>query len=224
MNQVLSAVVALAAIAGVTVYEGVRFGFWSDADPEEINRFVELLRGVPESFGDWTSEPAKSDEVQLTAAEVRGHFSRDFIHRKTGARVNVFLACGKTHPMAIHSPDQCYPAAGYKEGERSRKYKIVNGRSAEFWYARFTRSAGFQQEDQDILWSWAPDDGNWQAPTNPRPHFSNKNALFKLYVFSAPGEQPENKLAVDEFLDDFLPILDERLFKPAATPSESDAG
>jgi hypothetical protein len=221
MNQIMATVVALAAIAGTTVYEGVRFGFWNDADPEELNQFAKLLADVPESFGDWTSEPAPYDANQLAAAEVREHVSRFYIHRRTGAKLNVFLSCGKTHPMAIHSPDQCYPAAGFTKGETSRQYKHYNGRVAEFWFSRFTRTAGIQEEAQDILWSWAPDDGNWQAPTNPRPHFSNKNALYKLYVFSVPGAHSDNKAAADAFLEEFLPVLDERLFKanqPKETP------
>jgi hypothetical protein len=172
---------------------------------------------VPESFGDWTSEPAPFDEAQLQAAEVRGHVSRNYIHRKTGARVNVFLSCGKTHPMSIHSPDLCYAAAGFTQGEASRRYTHVNGRSAELWYAQFTREVDLIKETLDIFWSWAPDDGNWQAPTNPRPHFSNKNALYKLYVITTPGAKSENKGATDAFLEDFLPLLDKKLFATEAT-------
>jgi hypothetical protein len=223
MNQIYSAVIALAALAGVTVYEGIRFGFWNKDDPEELAHFVERLKTIPESFGDWTSEAAKYDSEQLAVAQVRGHVSRDYIHRKTGAKVNVFLACGQTHPMSIHSPEQCYAAAGFAQGETSRRYKHVNGKSAELWFARFTRTQGYEREELDILWSWAPDDGNWLAPTNPRPQFSNKDSLYKMYLITAPGAQIDNKPAADVFLDDFLPLLDERLFGVDKSQDESDA-
>src|SRR6185312_15341632 len=122
MNQIFATVIALAAIAGTTVYEGIRFEFWTNIDPEVLNRFAENLKAVPESFGDWSSEPAAVDEAQMAAAEIVAHVSRDYVNRKTGAKVNVFLVCGKTHPMAIHSPDQCYAAAGFKQGDANRKY------------------------------------------------------------------------------------------------------
>jgi hypothetical protein len=217
MNQLFAMIIALSAITGVTIYEGIRFEFWSTADPEELDRYAERLEGVPESFGDWTSVPAEVDDVQLRGAHVRAHVSRDFVNQKTGAKVNVFLVCGKTHPMAIHSPDQCYAAAGFLQGDTSRKYIDANGRTAELWSSRFTRVANLEQQALDIVWAWAADEGVWQAPTSPRPHFSNKSALYKIYVITQPGAEGD----ADAFLKEFLPILDEVLFRPAETKSET---
>jgi hypothetical protein len=217
MNQILAMVIALSAIAGVTVYEGLRFEFWNTTDPEELNRFATRLDAVPKSFGDWSSEAAEVDETQLAAAEIRAHVSRNYVNSKSGAKVNVFLVCGKTHPMAIHSPDQCYGAAGFAQGDPSRKYVEANGRVAEFWSSRFTRDMNLEQQALDIVWGWAGDDGVWQAPTNPRPHFSNKNALYKLYLITEPGSDAD----ANEFLEAFLPVLDQRLFAPVEPESET---
>jgi hypothetical protein len=218
MNQFVAMVIALSAITGVTIYEGVRFEFWSSADPEELNHFAQRLKSVPQSFGDWSSQPADADEEQLAAAQVYAHVSRDYIHGKTGAKVNVFLVCGKTHPMAIHSPDQCYAAAGFEQGDPSRKYVDVNGRAAELWSSQFTREANLDRVALNIVWGWAADDGVWQAPTSPRPHFSNKNALYKIYLISSPGAEADT----EQFLKDFLPVLDERLFTPVETKAEAE--
>jgi hypothetical protein len=223
MNQIISMVVALSAIAGVTVYEGLRFGFWNNADPEELNYFAKRVAAVPKEFGDWTSEEAKVDQELLNVAGVRAHISRDYINRKTGAKVNVFLVCGKTHPMAIHSPDACYAAAGYLQGDANRRYIQAEGRTAELWSARFTHQADLSTHQLDILWSWAADDGNWQAPTTPRPHFANKNALYKLYVIAQPGPEVNNKLVGEAFLDEFLVEINRLLFAPVETETEETA-
>ena len=219
MNQLVAMVIALSAIAGVTVYEGLRFEFWTTTDPEELNHFAERVEAVPASFGDWSSAAAQVDDEQLRAAQVRAHVSRDYVNAKTGAKVNVFLVCGKTHPMAIHSPDQCYAAAGFEQGDPSRKYVTANGRTAEFWSSRFTREANLERQALDIVWGWAADDGVWQAPTSPRPHFSNKNALYKIYLITAPGAESDAEL----FLKDFLPVLDKRLFTPVEPKNENPA-
>jgi hypothetical protein len=221
MHQILATVVALAAITGATIYEGIRFGLWNDADPAELAYFTERLTGVPESFGDWTSEPAPEDAGQLAAAEVRGHVSRIYENRKTGAKVNVFLACGKTHPMSIHSPDACYAATGFTQGDTNRRWVDVNGRMAEFWAATFNREAMLQRESLDIAWAWAPGDGLWQAPTNPRPHFSDKDALFKLYVITRLDAQSNNQQASEAFLAEFLPLIDKILFEAEKPELES---
>jgi hypothetical protein len=223
MNQIISMVVALSAIAGVTVYEGIRFGFWNDSDPEELEHFAARLEDLPREFGDWTSEEAKVDPREIAAAGIRGYISRDYIHKKSGAKLNVFVVCGKTHPMAIHSPDQCYAAAGYAQGETNRRYIQAEGRTAELWGAQFTRDTELGTQKLEVLWSWAPDDGSWQAPTNPRPHFSNKNALYKIYVISQPGTEVENRLAADVFLESFLVELNKRLFKPIEPEAEETA-
>ncbi|MEX2141399.1 MAG: exosortase-associated EpsI family protein [Pirellulales bacterium] len=217
MNQFLAMVIALSAITGVTIYEGLRFEFWSTTDPEELNHFAERLEAVPESFGDWSSEPAEADEEQLAAAQVHAHVSRDYVNGKTGAKVNVFLVCGKTHPMAIHSPDQCYAAVGFTQGDPSRKYVEVNGRTAELWSSRFSREENLEQQALDVVWAWAADDGVWQAPTSPRPHFSNRNALYKIYLITAPGADSD----AESFLKDFLPVLDKQLFTPVKPKTET---
>jgi hypothetical protein len=213
-------VVAMSAIAGVTVYEGIRFGFWNDSDPEELSHFAERLEKVPLEFGDWTSQMAKVDQRELDAAGIRAYLSRDYVHKKSGAKLNVFLVCGKTHPMAIHSPDQCYAAAGYVQGETNRRYIKAEGRTAEIWGALFTREAELGSQKLEVLWSWAPDDGNWEAPTNPRPHFSNKNALYKLYVIAQPGTEIDNRPAAEVFLESFLVELDKLLFAPLEPETE----
>jgi hypothetical protein len=223
MNQIIATIVALSAIAGVTIYEGIRFEFWNSADPQELNYFAERLEGVPREFGDWTSEEAKVEQGQLNAAGVRGYVSRDYVHKKSGAKLNVFLVCGRTHPMAIHSPDQCYAAAGFSQGEMNRRYVQAEGRTAELWGAQFTRDTEVGAQKLEVLWSWAPDDGNWQAPTNPRPHFSNKNALYKLYVIAQPGLEVDNRLAADVFLEKFLVELDKQLFAPIDAEAEEPA-
>lgn len=217
MNQLVSMIIALTAITGVTIYEGLRFEFWNTTDPEELNHFAERLESVPKSFGVWSSEAAQVNDEQLTAAQVRSHFSRDYVNSKTGAKVNVFLVCGKTHPMAIHSPDQCYGAAGFAQGDLTHEYVEANGRTAELWSSHFTREINLERQGLYIVWAWAADDGAWLAPTNPRMSFSSKNALYKLYVIAAPGAES----STTEFLKDFFPVLDKVLFTPAEPKAET---
>ena len=89
--------------------------------------------------------------------------------------------------------------------------------------ARFTRDTNLERQALDIVWGWAPDTGVWEAPTNPRPHFSNKDVLCKIYVITQPGEESGNKPAAVGFLEDFLPVLDKVLFAPVVDKGDADS-
>src|SRR5271165_76888 len=68
---------------------------------------------VRAEVGDWRSSQTELDAAQLEIAGVAGYTSRKFIHRTTGAEIDVLLICGRPGPMSVHTPDVCYASAGY---------------------------------------------------------------------------------------------------------------
>jgi hypothetical protein len=222
MNQIAAYVIAGAAIIGVTIYDGLRWERWGARDPAELDRFVKQLSQLPNSVGEWDSEPAPYEEKQIAAAEIRGHYSRIFTNRETGAKVNVFLVCGKTKPTIDHSPDQCYAAAGYAlQGEAHRETIEYGETRGEFKRGRFGRETALDREQVEVLWAWTHD-GVWTAPTNPRMTFANVGALYKLYVINTPDSAAEGKRASEVFLKEFLPIVDRHLFQAPLTEVEPE--
>jgi hypothetical protein len=212
MNQIAAYVIAGAAIVGVTIYDGLRWERWGARDPAELDRFVQLIDRIPTQIGDWESVAAPSDPKQISAAEIRGHYSRTFHNRRTGASVNVFLVCGKTKPMIDHSPDQCYAAAGYElQGEAHRETIEFGESRGEFKRGRFGKETALDREQVEVLWAWTHD-GNWTAPTAPRMTFANLGALYKLYVINPPQPGIDGSPASTAFLKDFLPVVEKQLF------------
>jgi hypothetical protein len=222
MNQIAAYAIAAAAIVGVTIYDGLRWERWGARDPAELDRFVKLLEHIPNQVGDWDSEPAPSDPVQIAAAEIRGNYSRIFHNRRTGAKVNVFLVCGKTKPIIDHSPDQCYAAAGYDSiGEAHREPIPYGETKGEFKRGRFGRDTALDREQVEVLWGFTHD-GIWTAPTNPRMTFANFGALYKLYVINPPQPAIDGTSASAAFLKDFLPIVDRHLFQVPVAESQGE--
>jgi hypothetical protein len=57
-------------------------------------------------------------------------------------------------------------------------------------------------------------DGEWEAPTNPRPHFSGAPWLFGVSLVLRGGQitdETARTIGIN-FLQEFLPKLDEELF------------
>jgi hypothetical protein len=222
MNQIAAYVIAGVAIVGVTVFDGLRWERWGARDPAELERFAQQLRLIPNHVGDWDSEPAPNDEKQIQAAEIRGYYSRIFHNRRTGASVNVFLVCGKTKPIVDHSPDQCYAAAGFElQGEAHREPVEYGDRKGEFKRGRFGRDTALEREEVEVLWAWTHE-GDWTAPTNPRMTFASVGALYKIYVINTPGAAIDGKRANEEFLKEFLPIVDRQLFQTAVADPQPE--
>lgn len=222
-HQIATFALALAVLGGVTVYEGNRWGRWGQVDTAEIEEFAARMKAIPENFGDWTSVPVQQDDSQMARAGLVAYVSREFENQKTGAKVRVLVACGRVHDVVIHTPDQCYVAAGFKAEHESHTNGVHYGeRKGEFRGALFTREEGGSQEREDILWSFSHD-GEWKAPISARMEFANATALYKVYVMMPPGQASGGMAANEHFLKDFLPELDKVLFSKQKSAEEAEA-
>src|SRR5947209_18409507 len=97
----LTAVAALVAC-------GVVHGLWTDrwARAPEPAAAAARLDALPLTLGDWDGEALPVEPGSLGA--VSGYLYRQYVNRRNGDEVSVFLVCGRPGPVAIHTPDVCY--------------------------------------------------------------------------------------------------------------------
>jgi hypothetical protein len=83
---------------------------------------------------------------------------------------------------------------------------------AEFWTARFRKSASPTHEDLRIYWAWNAQ-GAWEAPGSPRLKFARFPVLYKLYVIAEEPAtaEPALRKARQGFFDRLLPALQDAL-------------
>lgn len=208
---------------------GVLLSGWTYRWWETRSRTSEALRvatarlgDVPFAVGDWRGQAHPVDEEQFTQAEVSGYLFRRYENRRTGRAVTILLVCGRSGPVSVHTPDICFQGAGYDLiGAPIRYTRWFQGlsQSAEFWTARFARPAGLMSARLRVFWSWSAT-GTWLAPNTPRLSFARYPALYKLYVLrdAGPGEDNLDEDPCVDFLRQFLPELETRLF-PGSPPS-----
>lgn len=191
MVRGLSILVGLATL----IVTGVVHGLWTERwqVSEELLEATRRLEDLPDSLGAWQGSSCEQDAEALAMAGATGHYSRSFLDPETGDRILVILLVGRAARMAVHRPEHCYQAAGYKFGGRPGKLtvRVPEMPAAEFFTGLFTREEADGPSQLRILWSFGCD-GRWEAPDNPRVQFARKKSLYKLYLVRETGGSPVN--------------------------------
>src|SRR5262249_9126244 len=148
------------------------------------------LDKLPMDFGEWhgTETP-----INLTVAAI-GQFAnakqRTYVNPRTHVEFNTMVVCGRPGPISVHTPEVCFPGAGYTMVGEPVTINFPLGEGlpdGEFKFARF-RKQGANGGEMEAFWAWTTD-GHWQAPDYPRWVFGRFPALYKAYITrGAPAE------------------------------------
>lgn len=216
MSRLIPIVIALVAIAALTVVEGTMSERWGD------NRLcaycTTLLDDVPSQIGSWTGTDGEVDDKTREVAGARGYVSRSYTNSATDKRVGVWLIVGHARDTARHTPDICYPYNGFKKTESISKHRLTlpDGRVADFFTTIWGKQNAAGQQLERVYWAWFKPRGNsgnpvsWVAPDNVRMEIAAAPALFKLY-FTTSGddaELPHNEGPCMKFAQEFLSTVD----------------
>jgi hypothetical protein len=188
---------------------GAIHGFYSERwrPAVDLEYGVEHLAQVPLEFDGWVAEERESKEAEFNRAGARGYWTR--MYRKDGQEILVILMIGRPGRMAVHTPEVCYRGAGFEISGPPKAHEIgdgvAKGAKPMFWTATF-RKAGVTTTELQLYWGWNGGDG-WKSPKSPRWDYAGRPALCKLYLSQLrSGAADEHH--VDEFLQQFLPLVD----------------
>jgi len=200
-------VLGLGVLVAAAVFEGIRSNRWGV--PDDLKAAAALVDRVPAAFGDWTSVEVPVDRKILERAEAVGSLSREYRNPKTGSVVSVMVLCGRSGPIASHTPDICYAGLGYKmDGGALKKTLTTPAGAASYWSARFDK--GDADAGLEVNWAWGAD-GTWVAASSPRLDFASHGILYKIYATRAVRAADSTRTAdadpVHDFLTEFLPVL-----------------
>lgn len=245
-----TALAAMLLVAGVTVVQGMWTERWGKRnDVAVLERSARLLERVfPKEFGDWNFDrELESDPKELERAGAVGHVSRLYRNGRTKTPVSAFVVCATPHDASGHTPDRCYPGAGFEiaEPEHRETIKLADGRLAETFTGTFRK----QGQTLRVFWTYgvsspdpdaakdAPVDGEkapqlrWIAPGIARIALNGEAAVYKFYAIIDQTKLTASQATFEcsDFLAHVLPVLDERIAadKNAAVekePTEGEAG
>lgn len=241
-----AAIAAIVMVVGVTVVQGTWTERWArQHDVAGLERAARLLeRAFPKNFGDWSYErELDSDPKELERAGAVGHISRLYRSGKSKTPVSAFVVCATPHDASGHTPDRCYPGAGFEiaEAEHRETVKLPDGRVAEAFTGTFRK----QGQTLRVFWTYgvsspAPetatspprDDANppqlrWIAPGIARIALNGEVAVYKLYAIIDQTKLTGSQATFEcsDFLAQLLPALDEQIAADknpdASTPEQT---
>jgi hypothetical protein len=232
---------AAALVLMVTVAQGVLTERWKDKsvskELEAASRMLE--KKFPEKFGNWELErELESDPKELERAGAIGHISRLYRNTRTKARLSAFVVCARPHDASGHTPDRCYPGAGFEIGEAEHRQKIPlsDGREAETFTGTFRKTGTTLR----IFWTYGirADDRiekedvsaprTWIAPQIARIALVGEPAVYKLYAIVDETRLSGSQAMVEaeDFISNLLPALDAAVAEEQpgeAAPAETAA-
>ncbi len=220
MKNHIYTVAALALIVGSGRMHGAWTNRWRTSPA--LAELAARLDSVPTVLGDWTATSQAIPSRHMAIAGAVGQISRVYTNPIKGLTVTVLMLCGLPGNISVHTPDVCYPGAGYTLGDAERfvhRYGVPE-RKAEFQTAIASR-AGTNPSRLRLYWAWHGSSG-WSAPENARWAFAAEPMLSKLYIVRETGG-----VAVDpkddpstQLLSLLLPELD-RVMSPSGQLTES---
>jgi hypothetical protein len=212
MWRIVPLATGVAAILTSGALHGWLTGRWGN-NSALATAVASKMAKMPLQVGNWRGEVLPTQDAGLLG-NVYGYFSGRYTNNRDGNSVTVFLLGGPPGPVAIHTPDACYPANGYEMvGQAPLSVPVPGADSAEFWSADFLRTRAAEQSRLHILWSWNAG-GRWLVPDSPRLTFAQYPVLYKLYVIrEVPHYQEKGGTdPAQDFLQVLLPTLEQSLF------------
>ena len=217
MKNTLTTVAALVLIIGSGLVHGAWTNRWRTSPALAL--LAGRLESVPTVIGDWTASSQPVSSKQMAIAGAVGHLTRVYTNRKNGTSVSVMLLCGLPGNISTHTPDVCYPGAGYALGEpqaHAQSYGVPQRTRS----SRRRSPAGREPIRLDYGFT-GPGMGRRDGRReNARWAFATEPYLVKLYVVretggaaTDPGKDPAS-----EFLALLLPELN-LVISPADLPT-----
>lgn len=214
-SVILPASVGLVLIVLTSILQGRWTQRWEDTTSEELATLAATYDKIPMSVGDWEGQrnQEENNRRELEMAGAKGHLSANFTNPSTGQMVSVYMICGVSRDVSVHTPEACYPGAGFLMEGKTQKYPLRLGDTEiEFTTAVFTKSTPAGTQRLRLFWAWNAG-RSWESPDWPRLRFGGRQALNKLYLIStAPLDEPIHESPSLAFASQFLPEVQKVLF------------
>jgi hypothetical protein len=206
-------------VVGTTVVQGRWTERWTPISRDQVIQAAKLLEDrFPEQFGEWEMERTlESDPKELEAAGAVGHVSRLYRNTRTKSRISAFVVCALPYDASAHTPDRCYPGAGFTIGESEHRVKIDLGenRQAEAFTGTFVKAG----QTLRIFWTYGvPGDAGdsrleWLAPQLARIALAGEPSVYKLYAIADQTRigTSQSMVECENFVGQLVPALDAAL-------------
>ncbi len=167
------------------------------------------LETVPNTLGPWRGEAFRIDEQIARGTGADQIVTRRYVNENTGAVVELILLYGPAGEMFIHSPEICYPSAGY-ELVAGPDLKEVD--TVPFRALAYRKGEGVSSDLQEVYYSWRHG-GRWSPEVGIRKRFERIPSMYKVHVARKATARERRDIGnpCESFLTFLMPELRNRL-------------
>ena len=214
----LCACLILGASGGVRAWQDHRFA----TGLNQVQAAPFRLKELPQVLGDWRMVEGGEKNLDPEVARVAGcsdSLVRSYKEMTTGLGLTVLILFGPAQMVASHTPDVCYPSAGYQMVDQPslREVPYGAGSPAQFRSEIFVRQRDQRRWREEVYYSfrfgdrWLPDAKQfWKE-------FRHHPSMFKVQIQRPvlESESSGRSEPTEEFLALLLPEIERRLTRPS---------
>jgi hypothetical protein len=175
------------------------------------------IRELPESLGTWRSVPGsdqKLDEITASVAGASDHILRAYTDSASGETVSVLALYGLATSVFAHTPDACYPSAGYQPAvpATDREFSLRDFSSpVRYRVSHFVRTVGGVSQYKEVFCSflydrkWLPEvASHWKS-------FRYHPGMFKIQIERSTSAVASEDNPTESLLKEAIQAIESRI-------------
>jgi Protein of unknown function (DUF3485) len=178
--------VRLAVVAAILAASGGT-RLWQERRLERTLRAGRIspfrLAELPMDLDSWKGHDAAMDPRIVRGSGSTDMITRRYVNQRTGVAIDVVVLYGPTSEMFIHTPEFCYPAAGFDPltGTVERPIVVEGAGTVPFRSLAFTKGEGGLADTQEVYYSlWY--DGRWTTQSTSPKASQRIPGMYKVQI------------------------------------------
>ena len=172
------------------------------------------LAGLPMDLGPWKGRTTTLDPRIVRGSGSTDIVTRRYVNERTGVGLDVVVLYGPTSEMFIHTPELCYPAAGFESlpGTAERPIAVDGRGEVPFRSLAFSKGEGGVADVQEVYYSlWY--DGRWTTQSTSPKASQRIPGMYKVQVCRriSPNERRDLDNPAEPFLSAMVGQIETRM-------------
>jgi hypothetical protein len=183
------------------------------------------LDSLPMTLGDWVGEKTELDPQIVAGTGANDLITRRYVNRVTGVAVEVIVLHGPASDIFVHTPEWCYPRAGFAAaGEVMERSIPLGDAKAPFRSTAYTKGDPARPDTQEVIFSWRYN-GRWTTTVNRPKEMERVAGMYKVQVARKLQANEARTVAnpCEAFLELLVPVLEARI-RGQSPPSQATPG
>ena len=190
------------------------------------------LSTIPLTLGDWKGEATDLDPQIVRGTGSTDLITRHYVNSRTGVGIDLIVLYGPTSDMFIHSPEACYPKAGFQRTEGPVEHAVATppGSKVPYRSGVYRKGEGGPSDMQEVYFTWWYD-GHWSTSVSSPKASERIPGMYKIQVSRQvrPRERRDLDNPTESFLGDLTAEMEDRMAKsglfapPSAGPPQGAA-